>query len=435
MALRRQRLRVAWAHWWCRRRPSTTSRWWRVFWVTTSDGDPRTSRATAGPFPARHWLPAVRHWIRGARYEPKWLVLATVIGVIGGLGAVVFTLALELSTRLFLGVIVGFTPASPAGEGGAPITDALRPWALPLCVALGGLLSGIIVFRFAPEAEGHGTDAAIAAFHHDPRGIRGRVPIVKLVASAITIGSGGSAGREGPTAQISAGFGSFLSRDPRPRPARRAHRGRRGHGGRHRSHLPGTARRSGPGRGAPVPRRRRVVGIAAVVHRHDRRLLGLRPAAGFDPIFGVQAAYHFDPCQLGYYALIGLAAGLVGLLYIRSFYGVTAWSKRWAPPVWFRPAIGGFLVGCIGLAVPGVLGTGYGWVQAALDRETLLALPLWMVLVLPFAKILATSLSIGSGGSGGVFGPAWSSAGSWAPASGACWSRSRRTCRSTRRRS
>ncbi len=299
----------------------------------------------------------------------------------------------------------GFTPASPAGEGGAPITEALRPWALPLCVALGGLLSGIIVFRLAPEAEGHGTDAAIAAFHHRPRGIRGRVPIVKLVASAITIGSGGSAGREGPTAQISAGFGSFLSRmlDLDQHDARIA-----------------VAAGMAAGIGAifRAPLGAAVLG-AELLYRDDVESSALLPSfiativafsvyglvLGNDPIFGTQMAYHFDPFQLGYYAVIGLAAGLVGLLYIRSFYGMTAWSKRWAPPVWFRPAIGGFLVGCIGLAVPGVLGTGYGWAQAALGRETLMALPLAMILVLPFAKILATSLSIGTGGSGGVFGP------------------------------
>ena len=73
-----------------------------------------------------------------------------------------------------------------------------RPWAIPLVVGLGGLISGVLVFGFAPEAEGHGTDAAIAAVHHNPKGIRGRVTLIKLVASAATIGSGGSAGREGP---------------------------------------------------------------------------------------------------------------------------------------------------------------------------------------------------------------------------------------------
>ena len=76
-----------------------------------------------------------------------------------------------------------------------------------------------------------------------------------------------------------------------------------------------------------------------------------------------------------------------------------------AIPRVLKPAIGGFIVGCIALVIPGVLGTGYGFVQAGLDRQALLAIPLWMVLILPFAKILATSLSIGSGGSGGIFGP------------------------------
>ncbi len=88
-----------------------------------------------------------------------------------------------------------------------------RPWALPLVVGLGALLGAILVFRFAPEAEGHGTDAAISAVHHNPRGIRFRAVIVKIVASALTIGSGGSGGREGPTGQISAGFASLLARE------------------------------------------------------------------------------------------------------------------------------------------------------------------------------------------------------------------------------
>ena len=130
-------------------------------------------------FAARHvdaGLRAVRHRIRKASYLRRWVVLGAGIGVVGGIGAIIFYSALELASHLFLGVLAGYTPPTPAGEGGAPITDALRPWAIPLVVALGGLLSGIIVFRFAPEAEGHGTDAAIGAFHHDPRGIRARIP-------------------------------------------------------------------------------------------------------------------------------------------------------------------------------------------------------------------------------------------------------------------
>ena len=95
----------------------------------------------------------------------------------------------------------------------------------------------------------------------------------------------------------------------------------------------------------------------------------------------------------------------MGILYIRGFYGLTDRLRAWAIPPWAKPAIAGFAVGCIGLVIPGALGTGYGFVQVGLDRQTLLSIPLWIILALPFAKILATSLSIGSGGSGGIFGP------------------------------
>ncbi|HUZ43679.1 MAG TPA: chloride channel protein, partial [Acidimicrobiales bacterium] len=151
--------------------------------------------------------------MRSTTYLRKWLVLGVLVGVIAGMGALVFYNALDLATHLFLRDLAGYQPPTPAGEGGlAGASHFTRPWAIPLVVGLGGLLSGLIVFNFAPEAEGHGTDAAIAAVHDNPRGVRARAVVVKIVASAITIGAGGSGGREGPTAQISAGFGSFLAR-------------------------------------------------------------------------------------------------------------------------------------------------------------------------------------------------------------------------------
>lgn len=129
-----------------------------------------------------------------------------------GIGAVALTAGIRGATELFLGRWVGYLPPGPVREGSPRFTPIARPWLLPLATGLGGLLSGILVFRFAPEAEGHGTDAAIDAIHHRGARIRARIPLVKLVASAITIGSGGSGGRGGPCAQISAGFGSLLGR-------------------------------------------------------------------------------------------------------------------------------------------------------------------------------------------------------------------------------
>src|SRR5208337_252682 len=105
----------------------------------------------------------------------------------------------------------GYVPPVPGGEGQTVVTTIARRWMIPVVCTLGGLLSGLILFRLSPEAMGPGTDAAIDSFHNKAGVIRRRVPFFKMVASAITIGSGGSAGREGPAALIGAGFGSTIS--------------------------------------------------------------------------------------------------------------------------------------------------------------------------------------------------------------------------------
>jgi CIC family chloride channel protein len=127
--------------------------------------------------------------------------------------------------------------------------------------------------------------------------------------------------------------------------------------------------------------------------------------AGFTPIFGnLSQLSYAQPIQLVYYAALGLVCGAVGILYARCFYWTSRLVHHIRMPRAIKPAIGGFLVGCMGLFLPEVLGMGYGWVQVAMT-PALLGLPLWVILLIPFAKILATSFSIGSGASGGVFGP------------------------------
>ncbi|MBN2321214.1 MAG: chloride channel protein, partial [Acidobacteria bacterium] len=125
---------------------------------------------------------------------------------------------------------------------------------------------------------------------------------------------------------------------------------------------------------------------------------------GYDPIFGAIQAVFNQPIQLVYYAILGVICGLVGILYAKSFYGTHEIFRRIRLPRWFKPALGGLLVGLMGLAMPQCLHMGYGWVQLAMDSEAS-RLPLWIILALPFVKILSTSLSISSGGSGGIFGP------------------------------
>ncbi len=345
-------------------------------------------------------------WLGSASYLQKWLILGLLIGTMAGVGAIVFYEALLASTHFFLGTLAGYHVPTPLGEGGHRASASFtRPWALPLVVGLGALLGAILVFRFAPEAEGHGTDAAISAVHHNPRGIRFRAVIVKIVASALTIGSGGSGGREGPTGQISAGFASLLARelDLSPADARIAV-------------VTGIGSGIGAIFGAPLGG---AVLATEILYRDDFDSEALLPSfvaslvgyvifgavVGFTPIFGFAGSYHFtDPAHLPWFALIGVLGGLIGLLYAKSFYGISDLFGRLNLPRWIKPAIGGVIVGLIALAIPEVLGTGYGWIQQGLGHQ-LLTLPLWIVLILPFARILATGLSIGSGGSGGIFGP------------------------------
>jgi CIC family chloride channel protein len=347
-------------------------------------------------------------WLNRAGYLRKWLILGVTIGIIAGLGAVVFYLALDYAGRFLLGYLADYHIPKPIGDGGDPGSAGFaRPWAIPLVAFGGALVSALLVAKFAPEAEGHGTDSAIEAVHTDPRAIRVRAIVVKTIASALTIGSGGSGGREGPAAQISAGFGSVLARQ---------------------LNLPDEDGRiavslgigSGIGAifGAPLGG---AVLAASIVYREDFDYKALIPGfitsatafavlgsiLGFDPLFGYVAAdFRFHhPAQLIWFVVLGVVAAAVGYLYARTFYGTVDLTKRLPGGKVIKPALGGLLVGLLALAIPQVLASGYGWAQKAADTETLLSIPLWIVLILPLAKIVATSLSIGTGGSGGIFGP------------------------------
>ena len=346
-------------------------------------------------------------FVRRSGYLRKWLILGMAIGIIAGLGAVAFYLALDYAGQFLLGYLGGYDAPTAAGDGGRTGSAGFdRAWTIPLITFGGALLSALIVARFAPEAEGHGTDNAIEAVHTDPRSIRARAVLVKMVSSALTIGSGGSAGREGPTAQISAGFGSLLTRrldlsDEDGRVAVSLGIG------------------SGIGAifGAPLGG---AVLAASIIYREDFDYRSLIPGfitsataytvygliLGFEPLFGsVAPEYVFDPAQLPWFLLIGIVSAAIGYLYARTFYGTVALTNRLPGGKVLKPAIGGLLVGLLALLIPQILSSGYGWVQAATATDTLMAIPLWIVLILPLAKIVATSLSIGTGGSGGIFGP------------------------------
>jgi CIC family chloride channel protein len=323
--------------------------------------------------------------------------------------------------------IAGYRPQTPGGEH--PIfaeTDTpFRPWMLLLVAPIGGILSGVLVYTLAPEAEGHGTDAAIAAYHEKGGFMRPRVPLVKIVASALTIGTGGSGGREGPIAQIGAGFGSFLGTVLKLRPAQRR-----------------VLLAAGMGAGIAAIFRAPLAGAlfaAEVLYRSpDFESEVIIPAGlasviayctfgavfGWQPLFTIGPAVletmtFNDPMRLLAYGVLALFMIVLAMLFTRTFYGLMLLFHRVPIRPHWKPAIGAFLSAALGLGlffacnqepqVLSVLSSGYGVLQDAMNTNPAergsLALALALVAV-AIGKIVTTGLTIGSGGSGGVFGPA-----------------------------
>jgi CIC family chloride channel protein len=343
---------------------------------------------------------------------PKWVPLSAGIGAISGLMAITFFGSVELSTRWLLGS-VGYHPATVAGDAGGfhLATGFPWPWAIPLLAAAGALVAAVLGAR-APETKGHGTDVAIRAINTAPAGMRILAAPVKLIASAITLGSGGSGGTEGPTAQVAATCASFLVRVPflvrvfrlDDRDARTAV-------------TAGLA--AGVGAIFRAPLGGAMLGVE-LLFRKDREWAMLAPSLiasgvsyaefgavyGYGPMFGhVPGMRVTAVAQLLIFPVLGLCCGLLARLYTVSFYGIEELFDRWRtwPPI--RCGVAGLATGTLGLFVLGVLGPGYGMIQYVLSPGLVLHLSLLVLIAMPFAKILATSLSIGSGASGGVFGP------------------------------
>jgi CIC family chloride channel protein len=277
-------------------------------------------------------------------------------------------------------------------------------WFIPVATTVGGLLAGFLVYTFAPEAEGHGTDGAVRAFHDTGGYIRPRVPLVKSLASAITIGSGGSAGREGPTAQIAAGVGSIMGGLLRvPDDERRL------------IVLMGMAAGLSAIFKSPLGTAIFAVEIlySGMAFEGDALLYTFISAAiayavvgsvnGWAPLFFVANQPFGSALNLIWYGAVGVFAGIVGAILPAAFYGIRDAFRALALPNHFKPAIGGLLVGLIGMALPGILGGGYGYMQLMLEGAAGLSLSFLLLLLL--GKIVTLSLTIGSGGSGGVFAP------------------------------
>ncbi|ABS26590.1 chloride channel protein [Anaeromyxobacter sp. Fw109-5] len=357
------------------------------------------------------------------RIAGRVLLHAAVVGLLAGAVGAAFFAALELGQHLLLHGLAGFEPARARGEavvaGGGEA--AFRPWLLALLPAVGGLVSGLITTRLAPEAAGGGGDATIEAYHRGGL-FRWRVAPVKFAAAFAALSSGGSGGREGPTMQIGAAIGSLAARLlPTTRRERRV------------LFVAGVA----AGISAVF---RTPLGAALLatemLYRDDFEADALVPsilasvvaysvviaAFGETTLLGFRARFPFDPRQLPLFAGLALLVSLAAVAFVRLLRAVQAAARKLPGPTWLRPALGGLAAGLLGAGMAialgswrgpeargfTVLGGGYGTAQVAMDGAPwfpggwqLVAL----LLAVAAAKALASALTIGCGAAVGDFAP------------------------------
>jgi len=347
----------------------------------------------------------------------RWLLYCAIVGAVAGCAALAFEWLSSAGVRLMLERVAGWTPGRPGGEDGARALSGVPGslWLLALVPAVGGLLSGALVAWLAPEASGHGTDAAIDAYHNRGGLIRPRVPLVKILASAITLGSGGSGGREGPIAQAGAGFGSFIAGRLRlSRMDRRV--------------LLAAGMGAGIGSIFRAPLAGALFAAEILYATAEFEASVLIPACvssiiayavftlvhGPGTVFETPELAFGNPLELVAYFALALVLVAYGYAYVRALYGAHEAFRRWRAPAALKPAIGGLATGAIAVALYlstrnteslSVLGFGYGVIQHVLDAPHSASLGAGLLALIAVGKIATTSATIGSGGSAGVFGP------------------------------
>ena len=319
------------------------------------------------------------------------IIIAIIIGVVAGYAAVGIRFLIE-----------EFSNFSYPGSGNILENITNTPWYLVILVpTIGGLIVGPLIYFFAPEAKGHGVPEVMQAILLKGGKIRPRVAAIKALASAITIGTGGSVGREGPIIQIGSSIGSTVGQIFKV-PQKKL------------KTLVACGAAAGIAAAFNAP-------IAGALFAVEIILMDFA-VAQFSPIvisavmatvishsydgnfaaFSVPAYEYASPYELGFYFILGAASGFVSYLFIKLlYYSEDFFDEKIKMPEYLKPVIGGVLIGVIALAYPEVMGVGYDSINNALHGNMI-----WYVaLGLVFLKIIATSLTLGSGGSGGIFAP------------------------------
>jgi chloride channel protein, CIC family len=344
---------------------------------------------------------SVSGWIQGSREriarilrvrssflpeENQLVVLAVVVGVLTGFGSVGFI--------KLLGAITTFARERlRAGFG------IFGPADIVLLPVLGALVVGPIIYHFAREAKGHGVPEVMTALATEGGRIRPRVAIVKIVASALTIGFGGSAGREGPMIQIGATLGSTIGQWVRL-PTR------------HIRTLVACGAAGGIAATFNAPIAGAIFSMEVLLGRlaADFLLVLLtsltsclitRAYLGNYPAFVAPAYELVSGAELPLYFLLGILAGLGAIAFVRLLYKAEAWFDNWTFPEYLKPAVGALMVGIILRFFPEIYGTGFPAMESALWVR----LSWGLLAILFFAEMLGNCATLGSGGSGGVFAP------------------------------
>lgn len=315
------------------------------------------------------------------------VIVAVVLGIISGLFAVLFRKMVIFSTSFFLGY----------GEG---LLTSVSDYGLVLIPAVGGLIVGLLTYYLAPEAKGHGVPEVMEAVALNNGKIRVRAIFVKAVASAVSIGSGGSIGREGPIVQMGSGIGSVLGQffDLSSEKIKT---------------LVGCGAAAGIAGTFNAPIAGVFFALEIILSEFVPSTFGLVVISsvaasmvthifvGNHPAFMVPEYSLTHPVEFLFYAILGLCAAGLGWLFVSSLYSLEDIFEEWNFPPYLKPVIGGFIIGFLGLKFREILGVGYEVIEKALHNQLLL--PILFILV--FLKILATSVTLGSGHSGGVFAP------------------------------
>lgn len=333
------------------------------------------------------WQQYVYSWLRRSplAHDAIPIVLAVVIGLATGIGAYLFILLLDAIRTISEHMNETF------GTAGTLVM-----------MAVAGFITGLIIVRFAREAKGHGVPEVMEAIAIKRGRIRPRVAIAKIVASAITIGSGGSAGREGPIVQVGAALGSSVGQFARLSDEQR-------------SMLVASGAAAGIAATFNAPIAGCLFALEVILGRFSNRYLGIvviaavaanvvsRSLLGENPAFQVPVYSLNSSLELPLYMLVGVLCALVAIIFIRVLYSAEHYVDKLKLPLPVITAIGMVLTGTVGIFSPEVLGPGLEFIGDSIAEDMDLTVSFMFGLLL--LKLLATTFTLGAGNSGGVFAP------------------------------